>query len=316
VRQAPGSQKCVFLQLEAAKLQPGMDWDDLRVFLAVARRASHKGAARQLGIDPTTVGRRIAALERALAAKLFTRTPDALEVTLAGHRLLERAARIEVELLAAEREVSATDQRVEGTLRVTTGDGLLHYLLVPLLTELRRACPLLALELRGETRLLDLSRREADVAIRFGRPTQPSLLARRLGHVGFGLYASEQYLELRGNPRNLAALAAHDFIGFDAALDQVEQVRWMRRAVPEPRYVLRCNGTTTQALACAEGHGIALLPDYVGARQPRLRRLLPKLLGPKRELWFVTHQDLHHNARVVAFQRFAAAALSGEALRG
>jgi DNA-binding transcriptional LysR family regulator len=170
--------------------------------------------------------------------------------------------------------------------------------------------------LRGETQLLDLSRREADVALRFGRPKQTSLLARRLGQVRFGLYASDQYLERRGLPRNLAALVEHDFVGFEAALDDLEQVRWIRRAVPEPRYVLRCNGTTIQALACAAGHGIALLPDYVGAREPRLRRLLPRLLGPTRELWFVTHQDLRGNARVVAFQGFASRALSAEASGG
>ncbi|HXK19372.1 MAG TPA: LysR substrate-binding domain-containing protein, partial [Polyangiaceae bacterium] len=216
----------------------------------------------------------------------------------------------------AEREVTATDDRVEGTLRVTTGDGLIHYLLVPLLAELRQAFPRLTLELRGETRLLDLSRREADVALRFGRPTQVSLLGRRLGHVRFGLYASERYLERHAMPRNLAGLVEHEFIGFESALDQVEQVRWMRRAVREPRYVLRCNGTTTQALACAEGHGVALLPEYVGAREPRLRRLLPRLLGPARELWFVTHQDLRGNARVAAFHSFASRALSAEALGG
>jgi DNA-binding transcriptional LysR family regulator len=281
-----------------------MNWDDLRVFLAAARRGSHKGAGKQLGVDPTTVSRRLQALERALAAKLFQRTPEALTLTSAGAALLRRAENVEAELLAGERELGKSDERVDGQLRVTAGDGLVHYVLVPALGGLRRQHPELQLELRADTAELDLSRREADVALRFGRPKQPALVARRLAQVEFGLYASDGYLARAGQPRGVSSLADHELIGFESALDSTPQVRWLTSQVPQIRYALRANTTTAQVRAAADGLGIALLTSYVAAREPRLRRVLTQTVGISRDLWFVTHRDLRHLARVMAFRRF------------
>jgi DNA-binding transcriptional LysR family regulator len=218
--------------------------------------------------------------------------------TPVGLALATHAERIEAEVLAAERALEARDARVEGALRVTAGDGLAHYVLLPALEELRLEHPALALELRADTRVLDLSRREADVAVRLTRPKEAALVARRLGAMRMALFASQAYLDRRGAPRRLASLAAHDWIGFEASLDTLPQLRWLRRAIPEPRYVLRANATTTQVLACADGHGVALLPLFVAAREPRLRRLLPRLVGPAREMWGVVHADLRGTPRV------------------
>ncbi len=278
-----------------------MLWDDVRYFLAVQRRGSHKAASRLLRVAPTTVARRIAALEEALGVKLFERTPERLLPTPAGLALFVHAERVEAEMLAAERTLDAADARLEGTLRVTATDGFIHYVLVPALFQFRQAHPALTIDLRADTSLLDLSRREADVAIRLARPKEPALVARRLGVMQLALYASESYLERRGTPRNQAALAAHDWIGFDTSLDRLPQVQWLKRVLPQPRYVLRANTTTTQALACAEGHGIALLPVFVAAREPRLRKLLPRVAGPSRDLWAVSHTDMRANARVETF---------------
>ncbi|HSU41850.1 MAG TPA: LysR family transcriptional regulator, partial [Polyangiaceae bacterium] len=282
-----------------------MQWDDLRVFLAVHRLGSHQRAARQLRVDPTTVARRLAALESALGTRLLARTPDRVELTPAGLELLPRAERIETEALAAERALAAADDRLEGSVRVTATDGVVHYLLLPALGAFRCEHPQVTLELRIETRVLDLSRREADVAVRLARPKQPALVARRLGSLRWSLFASEAYLERRGTPRSLGALAGHDFVGYDAALD-LPETRWLERAVREPRYVVRATSTTAQALACAEGHGIALLPSFVAPREPHLRRLLPRLVGPEREAWGVLHSDLKTNARASAFLSFLA----------
>jgi DNA-binding transcriptional LysR family regulator len=293
-------QKCVKLQLEHAKLQP-MVWDDLRVFLAVHRLGSHKAAARSLGIDATTVGRRIGTLETALGARLFARTPERLQATGAGLKLVPRAERMEAEALELERELQAADTRLEGSLRVTAADGLVNYLLLPALSGFRREHPLLSIELRADMRVLDLSRREADVAVRLFRPKEPALVARRFGEVRFALYASEAYLERHGTPRKRTALSAHDFIGADVSLDDLPHAKWLRRAVPKARYVLRANSTTPQTLACLEGHGIALLPSFVAAREPKLQPVLPRMSGPVREMWVVTHSGLRDNARTGAF---------------
>lgn len=278
-----------------------MSWDDLRFLLAVHRRGSYKAAARTLNVNPTTVARRLSELEAKLEVKLVTRTPERALVTPAGAALALRAERIEAEVLASERELKARDNHVAGSLRVTASDGLVHYVLIPELTDFWRLHPEVTLEFRSDTQNLDLSRREADVALRLSRPIQPALVARRLGDMPFALFAAASYLEKQGSPRNTAALTGHRFIGFDASLDQLPQVKWLRKAIGVPRYVVRANTTTTQALACAEGHGVALLPVFVAAREPRLRRLLPRLVGPTREVWGVTHADLRGNARVRVF---------------
>jgi len=278
-----------------------MIWDDLRVFLAVHRAGSQQRAGRSLGIDPTTVGRRLASLESTLGARLFLRTPERLRVTTAGLRLLPHAERIEGEALEAEREILAADHRLEGSLRVTATDGLAHYVLLPALAEFRREHALLTVDLRVDSRLLDLSRREADVAIRLIKPKEPALIARSLGELRWSLFASQAYLDRRGSPRNLAALSSHDFIGFEAELDDLPQNEWLHRAVPEPRYVVRATTTTAQVVACTEGHGVALLPSFVASREPRLVQLLPRSEVPTRKMWGVIHSDLRTNARTTAF---------------
>lgn len=275
-------------------------WDDLRVFLAVQRSRSHGGAARTLRVDPTTIGRRIGALEEATGVALFVRLPSGLELTPAGKRLLPRAERIEEEVLACERELGASVERIEGPIRITAGDGIVHYLLVPALDDLAREHPGIEVELRADTRALDLSRREADVAVRLGKPTQPSLVARKLGTVRFALYASDAYLRKRGTPRAQKDLASHAWIGFDETLDASPQQRWLRRVVPSPRWALRANTTTAQVAACAEGHGIALLGSNIAVRDPRLVPVLARTVGPTRDAWAVYHGDLRDSARVAA----------------
>lgn len=292
----------------AGRSSAGKSWDDLRFFLAVHRRGSHAAASRELRVDPTTIGRRLGALERSLGARLFDRTPAGLAPTEAGAALFARAERIEAEVLASEREIRGADARLTGHVRVTAGDGLIHYVLVPALAELRRTHPGISIELRSDTRALDLSRREADVAVRLSRPREPSLVARRLGPMRFGLYAARAYLDRRASPRSAADLADHDFIGFEAALDDIPQVRWLRRTVPGIRWVVRASTTTAQVLACAAGYGVALLATFTEAADPRLVRVLPRLACPSRDAWLVVHEDLKRNARVEAVMAWIASA--------
>jgi DNA-binding transcriptional LysR family regulator len=254
----------------------------------------------------TTIGRRIAALEAALGARLFDRTAAGIALTDMGAALLPRAERVESEILAAERDLRGADARLEGSVRITASDGIVHYIVLPGLAELRRAHPGIAIEVRADTRALDLSRREADVAVRLSRPKEPSLVARRLGTLRFGLYASRAYLERRGSPRNMADLEDHDFIGFDASLDELPQVRWLRKTVPASgaskgiRWAVRATTTTAQVVACAESQGIALLGTFVAPREPRLVPVLPRLATPSRETWLAVHRDVRPNARVGA----------------
>ena len=278
----------------------GMVWDDLRVFLALVRHGTHAAAARALGVDATTVGRRLSALEGTVRVRLFERTPSGLVLTEAGRALVSRAERIEGEVVASERELGGADARLEGTVRLTAGDGLLTYLVVPHLSAFRERHPGIDLILVGETRALDVSRREADVALRLSKPRESSLIARRIGRYEYGIYAGQPYLDRRGQPRSLRELGGHDWLGYDTSLDHIPDARWLREHVPSRRYALRTNRTVTLVAACASGHGLAILPTAFEVADPRLVRLLPRASLPTRDTWMVLHRDLRTNARVNA----------------
>jgi DNA-binding transcriptional LysR family regulator len=238
--------------------------------------------------------------------RLFDRRGRGLTPTEAGASMLERAERIEAEVVAAERELAGRDASLRGSVRITAGDGMAHSVLLPALGELRRTHPGIAVELRADTRVLDLSRREADVALRLFRPVEPVLVGRRLGTVHFSLCAGHRYLERAGTPRTVADLAGHDWIGFDASQDELPQTRWLHRQVPGLEWTLRTTTTASQVIAVAEGHGLALLPRFVAVRDPRLVTVLPSLSPPTRELWLVVHEDMRNNARVAAVMSWLA----------
>jgi DNA-binding transcriptional LysR family regulator len=278
-----------------------MNWDDLRYVLALNRQGSHKGAARVLRVAATTVSRRIAALERSAGAKLFIRMRDRLKTTPAGLVLSRHAERIEAEVAAAERHSLGSAKGLSGPLRVTGGDALINHVVIPALAGLLNAHPEIAIELRTETAIVDLSRREADVALRLVRPKEPALVARRIGELPFGIFASDSYLERHGKPRTLAAAAAHQFVGFHEALDHLSQVRWLHRVVRPIRYALRASTLTSQVVACGEGLGLALLPIFSASRDRRLHQLFPGHSAPARELWVVFHSDLRGNPRISSF---------------
>ena len=282
----------------------GMNWDDLRFFLALAQARTLVAAARSLGVDATTVGRRLAALETALGAQLFERLPEGLRPTSAGAQLLARAARIAEEATAAEREIRGADQRAGGSVRVTAGDGLVAMVLTPRLGELLSRHPDLDVELRAENRAVDLSRREADLALRLFRPREPGLVARRLAAMPLGLYGSEAYFARRGRPASTRALVRHDFVGYDATLARTPAATWLREELPDARIVLRSNATMTLVAAAIAGLGLVLLPELLGRADARLVPVLPRLELPGRELWLVFHGDLRAHARVQAVSRW------------
>jgi len=190
------------------------DWNDARYFLAISRLGSLSAAARHLRVQQSTVGRRLAALEAALAARLFERTPDGYVPTGAGEALVQRAERIEAEALAAERELAGREGRVAGSVRVTAPQAFGFGFVVPLLAKLHAEQPDVLVELVADNSALNLSRREADLALRIGRPLQPHLVMRKLSDIADGLYASRAYLERHG-PVRADDLSRHAYVNFD-----------------------------------------------------------------------------------------------------
>ena len=279
-------------------------WDDLRIFVAVHRARSHAGAARALRVAATTVGRRVAAIEGALGARLFTRTPEGLAPTAAAQRLLPHAERVEAEVLEAERALSGADTRPAGSVRVTTGDGFAAYVLAPALPAFLAAHPGLSLEIRADVRVLDLVRGEADVAVRLFRPRERSLVARRLGLERYGLYAAPAYLARRGTPRHPRDLARHDLILFPSEFDRMRSQAWVRQTAPGARVAVRTSTTTSMHSACAAGAGIALLTSSAVRDDPAFAPVLPSLRPPAAEIWAVTHPELRSTARVATVLRW------------
>jgi DNA-binding transcriptional LysR family regulator len=281
-----------------------LEWDDLRYFLAVHRARSHAGAARILRVAPTTIGRRIAALEVAVGARLFARTPDGLAATAASRSLLARAERMEAEAFEAERELAGADARPTGTVRVTCGDGLATYLIAPALPDFLAAYPGLTVEVRADVRALDLTRGEADVALRNFRPRERSLIARRLGIERQGLYAAPSYLARRGTPRTARDLAAHQLVLYDREMDRMRTQAWLLQSAAGAHVAVRASSTTLVRAACGAGAGVALLSTIFVRGDPRFEQVLPRLEAPPIELWAVTHGDLRASARVTAVLRW------------
>jgi DNA-binding transcriptional LysR family regulator len=279
-------------------------WDDLRVFLAAYRTRSHAGAARALKVAPTTVGRRLAALEGAVGTRLFARTPDGLSPTAAARALLGSAERIEAEAVEAERALAGADARATGTVRVTCGDGFANFVVCPALPAFLAAHPGLSLELRAVPQALDLTRGEADLAIRNFRPRERSLVARRLGLEPQGLYAAPAYLAARGRPRSAADLDGHDLILFDREFDRLRGQAWLRGLAPRARIAVRTGSTTSLHAACAAGAGLALISSPFVAGDARFERVLPRLPPPRLEVWSATHADLRTAARVTTTLRW------------
>ena len=176
------------------------EWDDVRFFLAASREGSLSGAARALNVDHVTVGRRIAALEERLGAKLLTRTPEGLIATPAGQAILRQCEAMETSAFDIERLAAGHDSQYGGRIRLTTTEVLATHVIVPELAALRDRYPQLQVEILTGVRLLDIARREAEIAVRPVKPTAQSLVCRKLGEFGFGLYASRDYLKRHGTP--------------------------------------------------------------------------------------------------------------------
>jgi DNA-binding transcriptional LysR family regulator len=289
-----------------------LDWRDLRLFLAIVRAGSLTAASRRLGVNQSTVSRRLLALEEAVGTRLLERTPEGYRPTAAGERVLPAAERLEAEAFACERALTGLERRVEGTVRLTATEGVATAFVAPALEPLRRAHPALEVEVLVDSRALSLSRREADLALRLARPRQPGLVTRRLAEIASALYASPRYLAERGRPRTEDGLRGHAVLAYDESLAAVPEARWIASKAREAERVLRTNSVLVQLQAARAGLGLALLPCYL-AEGAGLERALPLAAGIRRELWLAVHADLRGTARIRAVIDFLAARAKGYA---
>jgi DNA-binding transcriptional LysR family regulator len=282
-----------------------VDWSDLRFFLAVARQGTLSGAARVLKVDQSTVSRRLTALEESLGARLMERTPAGYLLTSIGQGVREAAERIEAEAIDLERRVSGHDARLEGIVRVTTAETFGSRFVAPLLVEFHKQNPGIELEIITDNRLFNLSRREAELAIRMTQPDGNELLVRRLGTLRYALYASPDYLARFGEPDLATGLAGHEVIEYLEETDMAE-MRWVRRIAPQARRCLRSTTLHTHLTIVLGGGGIGVLPCFLGDGEPGLRRLTDPMEGAERGLWIAVHRDLRNVPRIRSVADFLA----------
>jgi DNA-binding transcriptional LysR family regulator len=272
-----------------------LDWGDLRFFLELSRTGSLSAAAKRLAVDRNTVARRVGALEEALGLALFERGPQGWIRTAGGDELAALASRVEEDVLAVARHADAQDTALTATVRLTTAMHLAVNLLSPALPLLRAKHPGLLLELAVDQRAFDLTKREADLALRMGRPRDVGLVTRKVSDVAYRLYASPAYL----GERRRVDFDEDLFLTFDESLASTPQERWLARVAPQRRVVFRCNSTASLAAAARAGAGVAILPCFAADTIPGL----VKLEAPeptKHELWLLVHGDLRRTPRVKA----------------
>jgi DNA-binding transcriptional LysR family regulator len=287
-------------------------WDDLRYVLALSRHGSLARTAKALDVDHTTVGRRVESAEAALGVTVFARTSQGYVPTLEGERVLFDLLRVEDAVLALQRGADASKSVVEGAVRVTSPETFGATYLAPLLAGLGARYPKLALELVTTGTVLDLSRREADVAVRFFRTPHEDLVVRRVGHVAYGLYASRGYLAKRPLTRP-GELREHAILTCPSG-PKVVDGSWVAKLSGGARAVLVCDFTIALLEAARAGSGVAVLPRYLGDREPDLQHV-PMPDEPSEPIWLTVHKDVKGTPRVRAVLDTLAEAFARDAER-
>lgn len=275
-----------------------MDWRDLRIALAVERHGSLAAAGTRLGLDPTTVSRRVQALEEALGVRLFRRGADGWTPTDAGRRVVSHAARMAEEARALSHDVDEALARVEGSVRLTCLDEVAAWFLAPHVPALHARHPGLCLELVCTERVLDLARGRADIAVRLMRPTEPGMRVRRLGTVPLGLFAAPGFLAHTPIPE-LPWDGVVDLVTLGSVDRPVMELRWARTLLPNARVVASTNSVPVAAALVRRGAGVGVLA-VPSAEADGLVRLDVGRAGLERPLWRVVPETLAEAPRIKA----------------
>ncbi|MDR0277812.1 MAG: LysR family transcriptional regulator [Paucimonas sp.] len=275
-----------------------MNWNDARVFLALARQQTLRGAAREMNVDQATVSRRVAAMEQALGSTLFLRTASGYLLTEVGESVLDIAERMEASAIELVRRAQGQDRALSGEVRVTTTDSLAVDFVIPAVGRLHALHPDVRITLNSSSDLLNLSRRDADIAIRTRKPDNPDLVVRRLASWPMGLFAAQGYLDRQGVPQPGTAFAGHDVVMYEPWLHAADTATLAGEPIDAGRIVLAGNTSMLVRNALRAGLGVGEIPLYMG-EQDGLVRLWPDRQRSKPyEVWMVTHGDFRHTARI------------------
>jgi DNA-binding transcriptional LysR family regulator len=274
-----------------------MDWDNVRVFLAVARAGQFVAGARRLHLDHATASRRVAALEAALGAKLFDRRTTGARLTPAGDRFLAAAEQMESAFLHAQAEVSGLDVELSGDVRIGAPDGFSTYYLAEALGSFIARNPGLRVQLLPLPRVTPLARREVDIVVGLDKPESGRFVARKLTDYSLGLYASAAYLDAHEAPQ--VGFAGHRLIGYVEEYAFSTALDYVRELFGGASTQFECASAVTQLEAIRAGVGLGVVHDFIARRFPDLRRVLPERKA-SRAYWVVTHEDTRGLGRIRA----------------
>ena len=276
-----------------------MDWDDLQTFLIIAREGSLSGAAKALNTTQPTMGRRLNKLEQKVGARLLERHPRGFSLTPLGEQVLGNAERIEAEVIATERIITGRDIALEGVVKVTAVDIVASKIIVPAIAKLQCTHPKIVIELIPDARLLSLSRREADIAVRFTRFENMNLVTKKLGIVRLGFYISQKYIDKFNNPENTKG-KGHKIIQVLEDQIHLEEAVAIQQEFPDAAVALRTNSREAMINACKNGIGIACVPKFRAEQESDLIEIDIANNNHFCEVWLGVHNDLRHMPRIRA----------------
>jgi len=275
-----------------------MDWDQVRFFLELSRCGTLRSAAARLHVNQTTVSRRIHALEQDIATPLFTRDGGNYALTDTGRRLLQHAEQIESSFLGIERDILGTDDQIAGVVRLGATEGFGTRILTPLLAELSTRHPYLRIDLLAVPRIVNLSRREADIVVTLERPARGPYRSARLTDYALGLYGSPAYLARHPKVTEPAQLAGHRFISYIDDLLFSKELQFISDWCDPEQVVLRSTSVLAQLEAAAAGVGLAVLPVFLARDDRRVARILPDTVTLMRTFWLTMPRDIEELPRM------------------
>ena len=278
------------------------DWSDLRHLIAVSRHGSTLAAAKALGVNQSTVHRRLAELESRVGLALVKRQPTGYRLSELGETLIDHVLGVEAAVVALERQVQALKHDLRGVIRLTCPEPTVSRIVATgLLDRFYERYPGLTVEFVTSDRYLDIAKGEADVAFRSGEPTDDSLVGRKICDSVWAIYASKSYIQQHGRPASIADLAGHAMIGFDGIMQNHRVAKWLPSAVPNARVVNRNDSMLGTLSAVKAGIGVAPLPTTLGDAEETLVQILPPVEELTRSWYLLSHPDLRKTPRIAAF---------------
>lgn len=288
------------------------DWNDYRYLLAVTRHGSLSAAARAMNVSQPTVARRINQLEKVLDIRLFEQMPDGMRLTETGGRLCGRVQALEKMFVELDDEIVDRESDASGPLTVTTSQLFAVYWLADRIEDFGSRFSGIQFNCIATDETLDLSRREADIAIRFERPESSSMIGSRLGHVRCGIYGSGKYLAAHGHPENIADLADHRIVETGPPIDRFAQIRDLQGHARPDVPAARTNCSHTYIRLAQADQGLVSLPCYAAEQITGLEEVLAEHYDRSLDVWLLTHPALRHSARVRVFLNFIKDEFSGD----